>query len=86
MKHQYRQTKPPVIEDELYDIERPQKKRSKKKKPFHVVACGWKGFGTAVVPSRGITLGRYETYERAEQARAKYARDWANCVIVKQVT
>lgn len=84
MKHQYRQTKPHVIQDELYDIERPQKKRGKKKKLFSVISTGWGK--TTRAKEHNIILGHYMTQGSAEQARTKYARDWANCVIVKQIT
>ncbi len=77
MKHGYRETKPPTIE-ENYD--RPQKKRGGKKKPFRVVSCGWKGF-SAVVPRREIILGRYETHEHAAQAMKKLELIWSDCKI-----
>jgi hypothetical protein len=75
MKHEYRKTKPPTIE-ENYD--RPQKKRGGKKKPFRVVGRGLRGLNT---PRRGITLGRYETHERAVQAMKKLELVWSDCKI-----
>ena len=78
MKHEYRETKAPTIE-ENYD--RPQKKRGGKKKPFRVVTrVGWRGFN-AIVSGREITLGRYETHERAAQAMKKLELVWGNCKI-----
>ena len=77
MKHEYRETKAPTIE-ENYD--RPQKKRGGKKKPFRVVGCGWKGFN-GIFPRLEITLGRYETHERAMQALKKLDLIWGNCKI-----
>jgi hypothetical protein len=77
MKHEYRKTKPPTIE-ENYD--RPQKKRGGKKKPFSVVGCGWKGLN-GIFPRLEITLGRYETHERAAQAMKKLELIWGNCKI-----
>ena len=78
MKHQYRQTKPA----EPSDYERPQKKRGGKPKPYVVYSTGW---NSPFMKARGlgdrITLGRYETKARAEQAMSTLARTWANCVI-----
>lgn len=79
MKYQHRQTKPA----EPSDRERPQKKRGGKPKPYVIYSTGWN------TPSMHrfadhhgrITLGRYETRARAEQALPKLARTWANCVI-----
>lgn len=73
MKHEYKKTKPPTIE-ENYD--RPQKKRGGKKRPFSVVAnLRWS-------KKNSFTLGRYETHERAAQALKKFEREWENCAIL----
>lgn len=80
MKHEYRKTKPPTIE-ENYD--RPQKKRGGKKKPFRVIARSWKN--CKIDWSSGMTLGHYETHERAAQAMKKFEREWGNCEIMLDI-
>jgi hypothetical protein len=78
MKYQHRQTKPA----EPSDLERPQKKRGGKPKPYVIYSTGWDNPSMRRFFGEGkITLGRYETLARAEQALPKLARTWANCVI-----
>lgn len=81
MKHEYKKTKLPTIE-ENYDW--PQKKRGGKKKPFRVVSHGWAK--SKLLQNGSITLGHYETHARAEQALKKYERNWCNCVINYDIT
>lgn len=77
MKQEHRQTKRPVIESELYDSERPQKKRGKRKL-FSVYTTGIK---SKFFPEGEFCLGHYDTLARAQQALKSLSRTWNNCVI-----
>lgn len=71
MKHQYRHTKAAPVSD----TERPQKQRGGKPKPYKVVAISrWSG--------KEFTLGRYETFKRAEQALASLRKSWPDCTLI----
>jgi hypothetical protein len=94
MKQQYRHTKA----DE--PIDRPVKKRGGKDKPFRIVSDGMPWLknncrndwdkckpGSLLhdfLVKKEVTLGRYETRARAEQALpALVRRGWDNCTILE---
>ena len=79
MKQEYRQTKRPVIEQELYDNERPQKKRGGKRKVYGVFTVNER----SVFMRDGFCLGRYDTLARAEQGLKALSHTWGKCVIKK---
>jgi hypothetical protein len=72
MKQQYRHTKAAPVPD----TERPQKKRGGKSKPYKIAYTSrWSG--------HEFTIGRYETFERAEQALPALRKSWPDCVLVR---
>jgi hypothetical protein len=71
MKQQYRHTKAAVSDER----DRPQKKRGGKAKPYKIASISrWS--------SKEFTIGRYETFERAEQALVSLRKSWPDCVLV----
>jgi hypothetical protein len=71
MKQQHRHTKAAPVSD----TERPQKQRGGKAKPYKIATISrWTG--------REFTLGRYETFQRAEQALASLRKSWPDCVLI----